>query len=343
MLCCPACPDEPDLKLASDGIAGEAVITGKLICTRCDRNYPIREGVPRLLIGQESAEVKAAFTEQWRLRYGGRFEQESRVFWLENSESVRYLSENLLAKIEPGDWILDGGCGSGEKSRELAKLHPQAQIVAMDISETLPELAQRARDLANLHIVQGDVSHPPLKSGRFAHLVSIGVLHHTPDTRKAFFALAPRLKASGRLVVWLYPHPSESPPFQKFYYAFRDKLFLGRGHRLSGSARLNLLRLLCLPVFLLMPVFLLSKAIQKRFYRHLSLADLYHGLVFMLYDDLAPLYQHRHSRLEVRNWYLEAGFAKVSEPQLGLYVGESRRGERGNVGGMTASGWGIRI
>jgi len=294
---------------------------GALLCSRCGQSFPIVDGIPRLLIGKESQEVKQAFSEQWKLRYGGCFEKESRVFWLENSESVKYLSESLIQAVQPGDWLLDGGCGSGEKSRELARLHPQAQVLAMDISETLPVLAGKSRDLANLHIIQADVSHPPLKSGRFAHIVSIGVLHHTPDTAKAFRALAPCVRPGGNLVIWLYPHPTESPLYQRFYYFVRDRLFRKQGHAMPALKRLTLLRLLCLPVFLLLPLFLLSTTIQKGFYQKLSLRDLYHGLVFLLYDDLAPLYQHRHSRLEVRNWYYESQFEKVSELQLGLYVG----------------------
>lgn len=324
LLCCPACPDEPDLSLETDKKDGERVSEGRLICTNCGHRYPIREGVPRLLIGKESQEVKAAFTDQWKLRYARRFESENRVFWLDNRDSVAYLNQHLLASFAPGDWALDAGCGSGEKSRELARQQPELQVLAMDISETLPVLAAKAKDQANLHVIQADVSHPPLRRGRFAAVVSIGVLHHTPDTRQAFAGIAPLVAPGGRLALWLYPHTDESPPFQKFYYFFRDVIFGGRGHTLPAQRRLSLLRLICLPVFLLMPVFLLSQAIQKSFYRDLTTSDLYHGLVFMLYDDIAPLYQHRHSRLEVRNWYLEAGFGKVSEPQLGLYVAEKK-------------------
>ena len=39
-------------------------------------------------------------------------------------------------------------------------------------------------------------------AGRFAAVVSIGVLHHTPDTFKAFAGIAPRVAKGGRLVLF---------------------------------------------------------------------------------------------------------------------------------------------
>ena len=35
-------------------------------------------------------------------------------------------------------------------------------------------------------------------------MFSIGVLHHSPDPRRAFAQVAARVKPGGRLAVWLY-------------------------------------------------------------------------------------------------------------------------------------------
>ena len=37
----------------------------------------------------------------------------------------------------------------------------------------------------NVHLVQADIFKPPFREGAFDHAYSIGVLHHTPDTRRA--------------------------------------------------------------------------------------------------------------------------------------------------------------
>lgn len=305
---------------------GEALARADNGLTCGSHAFAVRDGVPQLLAGLESVESRQAFSQQWRYRYEGAFEREGRVFWLGVDDSVSYLQTHLFPDLAPGEWVLDAGCGSGEKAIALARANPDVNVVAVDFADTVGEVARRGRDLPNLHVVRGDVSRPPFRPGSFDKIVSIGVLHHTPDTRKAFDAVARLVAPHGRLAVWLYPHPDESPAFQQFYYFVRDTLFLGQGHLLDPDWRLVLLRLLCLPVYALTPLFLLSKAINRSLYQDLTPEDLYRGLVFLLYDDLAPRYQFRHKRAEVEGWYGAHGFARVSSPELGLFAGE--RSER---------------
>jgi SAM-dependent methyltransferase len=274
-----------------------------------------------MLLGRESAPSREAFSQQWRFRYAGAFERENRVFWLGVDDSVQYLQDKVFTPAPAGAWILDAGCGSGEKAIALARANPQAKVLAMDFADTLGELARRAWDVPNLHVVRGDVSNPPLSPGAFARIVSIGVLHHTPDAKAAFDAVAKLAAPEAQFAVWLYPHPDESPAFQRIYYFVRDVLFLGQGHLMQPELRLLALRLLCLPVFALLPLFLASKAINQDLYRHLTIEDLYRGLVFLLYDDLAPQYQSRHARSEVEGWFRARGFTRVEHPELGLYAG----------------------
>jgi len=47
ILCCPVCRGE--LRLQATESRGDEVLTGGLDCPRCDRRYPIREGIPDLL------------------------------------------------------------------------------------------------------------------------------------------------------------------------------------------------------------------------------------------------------------------------------------------------------
>lgn len=47
ILCCPVCKGELELKI--DKKDGDDVLEGKLICNKCNVEYPIREGIPDLL------------------------------------------------------------------------------------------------------------------------------------------------------------------------------------------------------------------------------------------------------------------------------------------------------
>ncbi len=42
LLCCPACPDRPPVRLDEK--------TAHLLCDRCGRAYPIRDGLPSLIV-----------------------------------------------------------------------------------------------------------------------------------------------------------------------------------------------------------------------------------------------------------------------------------------------------
>jgi SAM-dependent methyltransferase len=67
--------------------------------------------------------------------------------------------------------------------------------------------------LPNVHLVQADVYHLPIKPGILDFAYSIGVLHHLPDPEAGFRCLVPLLKPGGSLFVWVY---SKSRPFWNF-------------------------------------------------------------------------------------------------------------------------------
>ncbi|MGE3510530.1 MAG: methyltransferase domain-containing protein, partial [Vicinamibacterales bacterium] len=53
-------------------------------------------------------------------------------------------------------------------------------------------------------VIQADVFHLPFRDEVFDVIVSLGVLHHTRDTREAFLSLPRHVKEGGTIAVWLY-------------------------------------------------------------------------------------------------------------------------------------------
>jgi uncharacterized protein YbaR (Trm112 family) len=47
LLACPACDDRPPVRLTAEG----------LVCDRCHRVYPIRDGIPEMLVEAATFEV----------------------------------------------------------------------------------------------------------------------------------------------------------------------------------------------------------------------------------------------------------------------------------------------
>jgi SAM-dependent methyltransferase len=99
--------------------------------------------------------------------------------------------------------ILDAGCGSGVFTFELAKRHPEAQVLGVELEPDLVdrgnEIARRA-GLTNCRFEQGDVTKLDL-GGTFDLVLSVDNLEHVEDDVGAMRALLSALSPGGRLVV----------------------------------------------------------------------------------------------------------------------------------------------
>jgi SAM-dependent methyltransferase len=98
--------------------------------------------------------------------------------------------------------ILDAGCGSGVFSLELAKRHPEARVVGIELD---PDLVARANEMArragitNVEFRQGDVTKLDF-DGAFDLVVSVDNLEHVEDDVTAMEGLLRALRPGGRLV-----------------------------------------------------------------------------------------------------------------------------------------------
>jgi SAM-dependent methyltransferase len=98
--------------------------------------------------------------------------------------------------------ILDAGCGSGVFSFELAKRHPEAQVVGVDSDPDLvaraSQIAKRAH-LANSSFTEGDVTKLDFDDA-FDLVVSVDNFEHVEDDVEAMRTLLHALRPGGRLV-----------------------------------------------------------------------------------------------------------------------------------------------
>jgi len=100
------------------------------------------------------------------------------------------------------DRILDAGCGNGVFTLELAKRHPEAEVVGIELEQALVdrdnEIAHRA-GLTNIRFEQGDVTKLDF-DGTFDLVVSVDNLEHVEDDVTAMEGLWRALRPGGRLV-----------------------------------------------------------------------------------------------------------------------------------------------
>jgi SAM-dependent methyltransferase len=195
-LACPTCGG--DILLVYVGTREEKeIIEGLLSCRKCTREYKIVRGVPRFAdlskIEQDKAETAENFGWQW-------------THFTQADEKYKSQFLGWIQPVEPGFFkdkiVLEGGCGKGRHTT-LAANWGAREVIGIDLSAAVETAFQATRNLPNAHVVQADVYKLPFKKV-FDYAFSVGVLHHTPNPKKAFLSLASKVKKGGAISAWIY-------------------------------------------------------------------------------------------------------------------------------------------
>lgn len=124
------------------------------------------------------------------------------------------LTERLLEQIRdhPGNCVLDIGCGAGELSLAVARQRPGAEVVGVDVSPDLVEVAsERGAQHANARFVLADAA--TFRDPGFSPdlLISRHGVMFFEDPAAAFASLRNGAEAGAQLVFSCFRQPSENP------------------------------------------------------------------------------------------------------------------------------------
>ena len=105
---------------------------------------------------------------------------------------------------QPGDRVLDVGCGPGFFVTELAeRVGPSGSVVGVDLSRDMLAVARkRAERHANVELLESSATPLPFEGGSFDRALSVQVLEYVEDVAAALAELRRVLRPGGRLVVW---------------------------------------------------------------------------------------------------------------------------------------------
>ena len=190
-LVCPICGREFALR-ESLKERGE-IFEGSLVCTGCNKEFPVYGGIPRMIMGVEERSTAERFGYEWKS-----FPQLSGTYKRQFLDWISPVDKDFFG----GKAVLDAGCGKG-RHVYFASHFGAKMVVGIDVSEAVDVAYENTRDLPNVHIVQADICHPPLR-GAFDYIYSVGVLHHLSSPKDGFRALSGLLKPGGTMSVWVY-------------------------------------------------------------------------------------------------------------------------------------------
>jgi ubiquinone/menaquinone biosynthesis C-methylase UbiE len=125
-----------------------------------------------------------------------------------NSEAMRdgyrKLAATAASAIQSGK-VLEVGPGPGYVSIELARLLPQVEVVGLDISETMVEIATQnaaEHDVSEQVVFRrGDASDMPFEDSSFDFAISCGSLHHWKGPTQIFKEIHRVLRPGCRALV----------------------------------------------------------------------------------------------------------------------------------------------
>ncbi|CAN5649387.1 hypothetical protein BH23PLA1_BH23PLA1_01230 [soil metagenome] len=256
----------------------------RLVCSGCASSFPVVGDIPRLA----GEAYVASFGRQWNRYDVARDEEDEAVFRVKTGIDPQDLA---------GQLVLDAGCGGGRYARLLGR--QGASVLGVDLSDAVEKARTLCKDLPEVAIVQADLLNLPLAEGAFDLVFSIGVLHHSPDPRRAFAQVARCVRPGGRLAVWLYRR--NTAPQEWINSALR-----------AATTRMppRLLEPLCVGLGVLGGVPILNRTLNKvaNFSNHpdrtLRVCD--------NFDWYAPKYQSHHTIEQLTSWFAEEGFEDLN-------------------------------
>jgi len=270
-------------------------------CSGCGVAYPRVRGILRFVAQEEYA---ASFGYQWNLHPQTQYDRDA----MRASEAF-LRGIGLTPELVAGKTVLDAGCGSGRYSDVLERWG--GRVIALDLS-TAVEACHANLGARGVTVLQGDLMRPPLEPESIDIVVSLGVLHHTPDARQSFLALARLVRPGGSMWVWLYEAYGDQSLRMRLSLLYR---------RVTPRLPQRLLYALC---YLSVPWYYLGKVpllrhVTSRLW-HASENPWWRWRVLDTFDWYSPRYQSHHKYPEVAGWFEAGGFdiAKVAEPAVAV-------------------------
>jgi SAM-dependent methyltransferase len=189
------CPEDGGALTAL--VTNGAIAEGAVRCSACKREFPISEGILRLLCSLDDvSKQEVAARDQSAATYDDHLANRTEA---EITATLDGLDLN-------GKTVADMGCGTGRITRTF--LEKAKAVIAVDFSiESLRILAKKVSPNGNLGLVLANAADKVLRPEQFSAAISTQVLEHLPtsEARARFLEqVSGALKEGGEFVITVY-------------------------------------------------------------------------------------------------------------------------------------------
>ena len=221
---------------------------------------------------------------------------------------------------------MDAGCGMG-RFLEIAA-SGSAQVIGIDMSFSVDAARFNLKKFQNVHLIQGDIFNPPLALGRFDFIYSIGVLHNTPDPKKAFLSIKSLLSKDGMIAIWLHPKARSfrlltlSTVIRFFTSRVRPQFLINWIERVVPT----LLPLVRAPFIGSLLKGRLIPICDYKGQLPLNKDQLLEWSILDTFNNLSARYLYSYRPDEINAWFIEAGLCDISTKQPAVTAKGKYRG-----------------
>jgi len=290
-LVCPKCKSE--LILKDKEIEKDRIKNANLDCSECSNNYKIINFIPRFISDEQYV---SSFGDEWNL-----FKN------VKNSKTQMSIDEmknyiNLAKNDIEGNVVLEIGSGAGPYLDVSARLFQAKHVFGIDLSRAVDAAYENVGHLENVTVIQADLFNLPFKEKSFDLVYSLGVLHHTPDTKQAFKAISKYVKSEGVLSIWLYGN----------YWVRKIKCQNWIRRNITSkfsSKQLYTFSKFASYLYWLYKIPILGDGLRERF--PIAMDKDIEVRALNNYDMYSPTFINYHYMDEVYNWFEEEDFKKI--------------------------------
>lgn len=216
--------------------------------------------------------------------------------------------------VNKGTYAIDIGCGTGRWTKYLSD--KAGFIEAVDPSNAIFAAAKILGVVDNVRLTKASIDTLPFAPETFDFAMSVGVLHHIPDTKKALTDCVKKLKQGGYFYVYLYYNMDNRG------WLFRALFRLSNAIRKTvSSLPASLKKFVCdvLAVCVYMPVILLVKFLLFTDFSSLAMKlplSAYHNKSFFIIrndslDRFGTRLEQRFSARQVNQMMEDSGLADI--------------------------------